>query len=376
MPSSTLSPYKQIPETKEDLDWAELVTLDLSLWDKPGGKEKLAAQLEHASQHVGFFYVTNFGISQEEVDRQFALGREFYKLPLDEKLKFYSQEDLDNGELGEGIVDNIEVYNIPKFDGFHAKAHKQPAVLKEHLDEIEKFSRASLYPLNKTTIRLMQGQDIHEKVVLKLLRVLATVLELPEDQLLQDHAYNDNGEDHLRYMHYAARSAEKNKKIGGLYSPGHTDLGTITILFRQPVAGLQILNNKEEWKWAKPMDGTITVNICGALSALTGGYFKSSVHRVHVPPQDQAHIDRLGVLPNNHVYLHPITNSPVLQRTEKTSNPFTTLGKRMTVEEWVKVRQTQQQRRKVPVKITEDGKYTYHKKDIEILPGLTAMVYN
>ncbi|CAG8961286.1 hypothetical protein HYFRA_00013565 [Hymenoscyphus fraxineus] len=374
MPSSTLSPYKQIPETKEDLDWAELVTLDLSLWDKPGGKEKLAAQLEHASQHVGFFYVTNFGISQEEVDRQFALGREFYKLPLEEKLKFYSQEDLDNGEyngyrpaglrqLGEGIVDNIEVYNIPKFDGFHAKAHKQPAVLKEHLDEIEKFSR-----------------DIHEKVVLKLLRVLATVLELPEDQLLQDHAYNDNGEDHLRYMHYAARSAEENKKIGGLYSPGHTDLGTITLLFRQPVAGLQILNNKEEWKWVKPMDGTITVNICDALSALTGGYFKSSVHRVHVPPQDQAHIDRLGVLyfarPNNHVYLDPITNSPVLQRTEKTSNPFTALGKRITVEEWVKVRQTQQQRRKVPVKITEDGKYTYDKKDMEILPGLTAMVYN
>lgn len=81
--------------------------------------------------------------------------------------------------------------------------------------------------------------------------------------------------------------------------------------------------------------------------------------------------------PNNHVYLDPITNSPVLQRTKKTENSFTALGKRITVEEWVKLRQTQQQRRgRVQVQITEDGKYTYDKKDLEILPGLAAKIYN
>ncbi len=54
MPSATeISPYEQVPVTKEDLDWAELVTLDLGLWDKPGGKEKLAEQLKHAVHHVG-----------------------------------------------------------------------------------------------------------------------------------------------------------------------------------------------------------------------------------------------------------------------------------------------------------------------------------
>jgi isopenicillin N synthase-like dioxygenase len=36
----------------------------------------------------GFFYVKNFGIDQGRVDRQFALGREFYELELDEKLKY------------------------------------------------------------------------------------------------------------------------------------------------------------------------------------------------------------------------------------------------------------------------------------------------
>lgn len=98
MPGAVLNPYEQVPETKEDLDWAELVTLDLSEFDKPGGKQKLASQLEHAVHHVGFFYVKNFGISQEEVDRQFALGREFYDLPLEERLKYHNLEALHRGE--------------------------------------------------------------------------------------------------------------------------------------------------------------------------------------------------------------------------------------------------------------------------------------
>ena len=39
-----------------------------------------------------------FNISQEEVDRQFALGREFYDLPLEEKLRYHKFEDLQSGE--------------------------------------------------------------------------------------------------------------------------------------------------------------------------------------------------------------------------------------------------------------------------------------
>lgn len=87
--------YKQVPVTKHNLDWADLVTLDLSLFDAPGGKEQLAKQLFDAVQNIGFFYVINFGLSQEEVDRQFAIGKEFFELPMAEKLRF--RADLENG---------------------------------------------------------------------------------------------------------------------------------------------------------------------------------------------------------------------------------------------------------------------------------------
>jgi hypothetical protein len=51
---SNLDPYVHPPETKEDLPWSELVTLDLEDYARPGGKERLAKQLEHAVHHVGF----------------------------------------------------------------------------------------------------------------------------------------------------------------------------------------------------------------------------------------------------------------------------------------------------------------------------------
>ena len=70
LPSEALPLYKQIPvcwydalrnrlhltilkETKHDLDWADLATLDLSEFDSPGGKRKLAHQLSDAIQKVG-----------------------------------------------------------------------------------------------------------------------------------------------------------------------------------------------------------------------------------------------------------------------------------------------------------------------------------
>lgn len=51
---ANLEPYVHPPDTKEDLPWSELVTLDLEDYNRPGGKERLAKQLEHAVHHVGF----------------------------------------------------------------------------------------------------------------------------------------------------------------------------------------------------------------------------------------------------------------------------------------------------------------------------------
>jgi isopenicillin N synthase-like dioxygenase len=80
----------------KSVDWADLVTLDLSKFDEPDGKQALAKQLYDAMQTTGFFYIINFGLSQERVDRQFAIGKSLFDLSTEEKLKY--RANLEKGE--------------------------------------------------------------------------------------------------------------------------------------------------------------------------------------------------------------------------------------------------------------------------------------
>jgi len=44
-PRFEVKPWNRPAQTKEELDWAPLRIIDLSTFDEPGGKEKLAAEL-------------------------------------------------------------------------------------------------------------------------------------------------------------------------------------------------------------------------------------------------------------------------------------------------------------------------------------------
>ncbi|KAI0787374.1 Clavaminate synthase-like protein [Fomes fomentarius] len=367
VPTPELGSFNFVPETKENLDWADLITLDFSLLETPEGKKELAATLVKAVREHGFFYVKNFNIPQERVNRQFSLGRQFYELPLEEKLK-YVPEGLDNGAFNgyvpsgrrildpaSGLRDRTEIYNIPKFDGNFT--HNHPAVIQDHLDEIKEFALS-----------------LHKEVLDPLHVLLATALELPEDYFTNIHRYEIKSEDHFRYMKYSKYTPEENIKIGRLWGSGHTDLGSWTLLFRQPVAALQIKNHATgEWKWVKPQDGTLTVNACDALSFLTGGYVRSTIHRVAAPPKDQEHVDRLGILyfsrPNNDVRLSTVAESPVLQRAGYTQNTFEQSGNYVpTMEEWTFAKQKWQRTKNV---VRGDAKHL----TAQILPGYQEKPY-
>ncbi|KAK3725383.1 hypothetical protein LTR37_000353 [Vermiconidia calcicola] len=308
-----IEPYRQPEESRHDLPWADLITLDLSQFEYPGGKQKLANQLKDAVHNVGFFYITGFGLSQEAIDRQFAIGRDVLNMPTEEKLKY--RADLEGGsyngyrplgsvEVYPGLPDNNEasisspMYNMFKFIPYGEREH--PQIVQQHREEIEQFQR-----------------KIAEDVVQKLLVLMSILLELPEDYLSNGHRYNDTSDCHLRYMIYRARTPEENAKYKDIYIGGHSDFGSLTLLFRQPIAALQIKTSSGEWKWVKPYPESITVNIADILQFWTNGYLKSSIHRVVAPPPDQAGQDRLGLL----YFLRPAHNlnlktvdSPLLRR--------------------------------------------------------------
>ena len=144
-------------------------------------------------------------------------------------------------------------------------------------------------------------------------------------------------------MKYHVRDAETNSKLNNIWVKGHTDFGSLTLLFRQPVAALQVLGKDGSWKWVKPLDGSITVNVADALQFLTNGFLKSSIHRVVAPPPDQANISRLGVLyfvrPEDSLPLKPV-DSRLLQNlgygADAEARAAAEAG--ITAGEWVKAR--------------------------------------
>lgn len=235
----------------------------------------------------GFFYITNIGLSQDEIDLQFAIAKAFFELPEEERLRHRAplEEGNYNGyrplgtlSLFPGMQDTLEFYSIFKFIPQSERSH--PDLIKQYSVEIERFSRF-----------------MHEDVSYKVLRILATMLELPEDQLVDGNRYEDECDSSIRYMLYHTRSQEENKRFDDMYFRGHTDKGTMTFLFQQPIAALQVQQAKDaKWEYLRIPAGSVAVNIADTLQFLTNGYLKSGFHRVIAPPKDQVHLDRLGLL--------------------------------------------------------------------------------
>ncbi|KAG6911075.1 hypothetical protein DXG01_004590 [Tephrocybe rancida] len=304
----TLEPFKQASWTTVPLDWAPLDIIDFSTFDVPGGKEQLAQNLKNALTKWGFWVVTGTGVEEEEIDRQLAIGNTFFKQSIEEKRKVACDFSVGNNFgyreptrfIGTtDVKENVEVLNVPKYTPDYASVPRHDFI-NNFEDEIAHFQR-----------------KVWANVIRKLFVLFAIILELPEDYFVNQHHYDSPSEDHLRYMIYHPRSPEEDKKIGDQWLAGHTDFGSLTLLFSQHVAALQVRTPDNDWQWVRPVDGGIICNAADTLVLDQGGYIKSAIHRVVRPPADQAHLERLGLLyfvrPGDNVPMAPVP-SPVLLR--------------------------------------------------------------
>lgn len=85
------------------------------------------------------------------------------------------------------------------------------------------------------------------------------------------HAYDAFSDDHLRYMLYNVRTQNEWDRAQAYSKGGHTDFGSLSLLFSQNIAGLQIRTPEWEWKYVKPVEGGITCNAADILSFITKG---------------------------------------------------------------------------------------------------------
>ncbi|KAK0211212.1 hypothetical protein DFS33DRAFT_359717 [Desarmillaria ectypa] len=273
--------------TEAELEWADILTVDLSLYDT--NKSELVKTVEKALSRDGFFYVVGHGISPETLNRQFSIGqltfdsvsreeKERHRAPIKEEGSFIGYKLQNYWEIKDGVRDRIEHYNF--YLGQIDPTSRHPKPLQPYVPEIKAY-------LDET----------REKVLRRVLNLIDGVLGLEEGYLWKLHKDSDGntGHDLLRYMIYDPLTKDESAKTNGVMLNGHTDFNSISTLVSQPITALQVLMPDNVWRYVKHRDNALVINIGDQLSFMSGGILKGTMHRVVSPPEDQQHQRRLGV---------------------------------------------------------------------------------
>ncbi|TBU57580.1 Clavaminate synthase-like protein, partial [Dichomitus squalens] len=300
--------YRHVSETQEILEWAYVPLIDFSMLHSEGGTAKLVSQVRDAMRTYGFICIINHGLMQAQNDRMMDIADvPFTQVPLEEQRKFVSRikdlgeykgyKPLRSWHIENGVHDQVDQYMVipPTFKQDH------PKPLVPFLPEIRSFMEHN-----------------HFKVLHPLLKLLALGLELPENTFVDQHRYQAEGKKFVCFSKYYPRSDSDEEKTKNVWMKGHTDGGTVSLLWSQPIIALQLMSPDGNWRYVQHVPNGIIVNLGDAMEMLSGGYYKAAIHRVFQPPSDQRGYPRLGLFyfayTDDDVRLVPYEESPVLQR--------------------------------------------------------------
>ncbi|KAI0067180.1 Clavaminate synthase-like protein [Artomyces pyxidatus] len=337
MPAITLPPaprWTPAPPTHEDLEWAQLEVVDLAKARTPEGRDEQVAKARDAMHKQGFFYVINHGLDESQVERIFDIAavpfeqvdpqeKRQYEARIKETGTFMGYKPLQYWvrrlHIANGVKDRIEHYNLNR--NVDLKPH--PTAVRPFLPEIQEFIRHN-----------------HIDVLHEVERLLALGLELDEDAFVKIHNFEDKNNAYCRFMMYYPRPQEEEEQTENVWLKGHADQTTLSVLYSQPISALQIRDADEQWRWVRHKQNALVINCGDTMEMLSGGYYKSAIHRVVQPPVDQRGHKRLGVFyfcyADDDVQLEPLEESPVLQRegVKRRAEP----GKAPLMEAWRKAR--------------------------------------
>ncbi|KAI9029470.1 hypothetical protein DFJ74DRAFT_629874 [Hyaloraphidium curvatum] len=302
---------------------------------RPGTvQERLQAAeaLFSTAREHGFLYVRyDPFIEQRDVDAMFDVGKDFFAMPRDDKMRwkipgdYYTYKPADEkisykgigataNDLPAGVQaeDNKEVYNLPKWSAewHRTSGAKLPPSMERNRALVERFQRSC------------------HNVVVAILDALSIGLRVPDspsgpgETYLSRTAHNwpEPAWTFTRWLHYpplppGADTTDAMQRTGQFRNPGHTDVGLMTLLFQQDVGGLQYRAPDGKWTDVPIVDGCMVVNVADTMQVWTAGLLPSVFHRVVSPPSLHAAQERRSMTyfayGDNRTPLRPIP-SPLL----------------------------------------------------------------
>ncbi|KGN53620.1 protein DOWNY MILDEW RESISTANCE 6 [Cucumis sativus] len=297
LPEKYERPESDRPRLSEVCCWDKVPIIDLGCEER----EMIVKQVEEACKSYGFFQVINHGVRKELVEKVIEVGKQFFELPMEEKLKFYSDDPSKTVRLSTSFN-----------------------VRKEQFRNWRDYLRLHCYPLSNYTPHWPSNPPSFREIVSsycnEVRKVGYRIEELISESLGLEKEYirkklGEQGQ-HMAINYYPP--CPQPELTYGL--PGHTDPNALTILLQDlHVAGLQVLKDGK-WLAVNPHPNAFVINIGDQLQALSNGVYKSVWHRAVVNVDKP----RLSVAS----FLCPcddalITPAPLLSQPSPIYRPFT-----------------------------------------------------
>ncbi|KAL8139714.1 hypothetical protein V2J09_005735 [Rumex salicifolius] len=238
LPESYVRPESERPNLSQVSECKDVPLIDLSQPDR----SLTIRQIHDACQKFGFFQVINHGVKKDAVEAMINMAEEFFNLPVEEKMKLYSDDPAKTMRLSTS-------FNIRK-----EQVHNWRDYLRLHCWPLPQYVRS---------LGMRLEEAISESLGLEKHYITQVLGE--QGQHMAINFYPPCPEPELTY---------------GL--PAHTDPNALTILLQDSqVAGLQVLIDGS-WLSVKPHPDAFVVNIGDQLQALSNGSYKSIWHRATV----------------------------------------------------------------------------------------------
>ncbi len=258
----------------------EIPVIDVSgvLGGVPGAVEKAAAQLRHAYEDVGFWFLAGHDVAQGLIDATFAEAERFHALPLGEKMALKANRHNVGYLPMRGSTtrhSDLNANNKPNLlQGFLMKrdlAADHPDVLAGKLYRGQNQWPDDLPGFRETCVAYC---DALESLALRMLPIYASALDLPEDHFAAGFTEPQYT---LRLAYYPPQEVVVENEFG--IAP-HVDSTFMTLLAQNKVPGLALRTRAGDWIEAPAMPGTFLVNSGELLRRWTNERFLATPHRV------------------------------------------------------------------------------------------------
>ena len=262
----------------------EIPVLDLGPYrvGAPGALAALGTRMRHACETVGFYFITNHGVSKPQMDDIFAQAARFHALPAETKLALKVNEHQIGYLPYKGYTSKssrIHENTQPNLNAAYFMKRDLPA---DHPDVVagRRYRGMNQWPDAEALPGFREAAvaycDAVEQVALSLLPIYAEALELPAgyfDAPFTEPQYS------LRLTHYPPVAASAIEDNQFALDP-HTDSSFMTLLPVNEVPGLAIRLNSGEWVEPPPLPGGYLVNTGDMMRRWSNHRFLSTPHRV------------------------------------------------------------------------------------------------